>query len=74
MEAKGAKLVNTKFSQMGYRTKVDQIGIILAGKDLSSKNSVIVSAHLDTVFPEEIEIKIRSKETRLLDPRVGDDS
>lgn len=70
MEAKRAKLVKTKFSQMGYRTKVDQVWNVLTGKDLSSKNSVIVSAHLDTVFPEEIEIKIRRKDARLFAPGV----
>ena len=35
---------------------------------------VVISAHLDTVFPEETPVKVRREGTRLYAPGVGDDS
>lgn len=35
---------------------------------------VVVSAHLDTVFPEGTDVKVRREGTRLAAPGVGDDS
>ncbi len=35
---------------------------------------VVLAAHLDTVFPEDVNVKVRREGTRLFAPGIGDDS
>lgn len=35
---------------------------------------IVIAAHLDTVFPEETEVKVKREGTRLLAPGIGDDT
>ncbi|WP_421937866.1 M20/M25/M40 family metallo-hydrolase [Phenylobacterium sp.] len=37
-------------------------------------NIVVIAAHLDTVFPEEVSVKVRREGTKLHAPGVGDDT
>lgn len=55
---------------------LDEIGNVIAlrpGTDPAAK-LVVVSAHLDTVFPEGTDVTVRREGDRLYAPGVGDDS
>ena len=53
----------------------DSEGNVMGLRRGSGKGSMlVVAAHLDTVFPEGTEIKVKREGTRLLAPGVGDDS
>lgn len=55
----------------------DEIGNVMAlrrGTGASDGKLVVVSAHLDTVFPEGTPIKVRREGTKLFAPGIGDDS
>jgi acetylornithine deacetylase/succinyl-diaminopimelate desuccinylase-like protein len=74
-EENRGNLISNCFKESGYQVQTDQIGNLLAAKDFSKIESpVIVSAHLDTVFPEEVPIKVIREADKLSAPGVGDDS
>lgn len=55
---------------------IDEVGNVLAlrpGTDPKAK-AVVLSAHLDTVFPEDTVIKVRREGDKLHAPGIGDDS
>jgi acetylornithine deacetylase/succinyl-diaminopimelate desuccinylase-like protein len=76
-EAERAKLVRTMFADLGYEdAAIDAEGNVTAlrpGTDPDAK-LVVVSAHLDTVFPEGTDVKVRREGDRLYAPGIGDDS
>ncbi|RRA99959.1 M20/M25/M40 family metallo-hydrolase [Larkinella rosea] len=54
---------------------IDEIGNVIAKrKGRSSRKTVVVEAHLDTVFPEGTDVKVRQKGDTLYAPGVGDDT
>lgn len=68
-----------RFTSLGFDVKIDEIGNVIAS--LPSDNlqdeklpGVIIAAHLDTVFGEEVGIKVIRVGDKLLGPGVGDDS
>ena len=59
----------------GLAPTIDSEGNVLAlRKGTASGPVVVVSAHLDTVFPEGTIVKVRREGSRLYAPGVGDDS
>ena len=59
----------------GLAPSIDAEGNVLAlRKGTDSGPAVVVSAHLDTVFPEGTNVKVRREGNRLSAPGVGDDS
>lgn len=57
--------------------ETDAVGNVMAlrrGTAPAGGKVVVISAHLDTVFPEETPIKVRREGTRLYAPGIGDDS
>jgi acetylornithine deacetylase/succinyl-diaminopimelate desuccinylase-like protein len=74
-EENRGKFILNCFKESGYQVQTDQIGNVLAAKDFSKISTpVIVSAHLDTVFPEDVPIKVTREGDKLSAPGVGDDS
>ncbi|MRS64241.1 M20/M25/M40 family metallo-hydrolase [Larkinella terrae] len=54
---------------------IDEIGNVIAKrKGRSGKKTVVVEAHLDTVFPEGTDVKVKQKGDTLYAPGVGDDT
>lgn len=55
---------------------VDEVGNVIALRPGTDKRAkpVVISAHLDTVFPEGTPIKVRREGNRLHAPGIGDDS
>ena len=59
----------------GLDARIDEEGNVLALRKGTEPGPVVaVSAHLDTVFPEGTDVKVRRNGTRLNAPGVGDDS
>ena len=76
-EAERAKAMAEKFRAVGLQdVTIDAEGNVLGlrpGGDPGAK-LVVISAHLDTVFPEGTDVKVKREGTRLAAPGVGDDS
>ena len=54
---------------------IDEVGNVLAKRrGKSGKKTVVLEAHLDTVFPEETDVKIKMRGDTLYAPGVGDDT
>ncbi|GAB3264057.1 M20/M25/M40 family metallo-hydrolase [Larkinella harenae] len=54
---------------------IDEIGNVIGKrKGRSGKKAVVVEAHLDTVFPEGTDVKVKQKGDTLYAPGVGDDT
>ncbi|HVH49129.1 MAG TPA: M20/M25/M40 family metallo-hydrolase [Sphingomicrobium sp.] len=59
----------------GLDPQIDELGNVLAlRKGTAAGPVVVVSAHLDTVFPAGTNVKVRREGNRLYAPGVGDDS
>ncbi|HEX6217756.1 MAG TPA: M20/M25/M40 family metallo-hydrolase [Sphingomicrobium sp.] len=70
-----AKLFADMLRKRGLDARIDEIGNVLAlRKGTAAGPVVVVSAHLDTVFPEGTDVKVRREGNRLYAPGVGDDS
>jgi len=66
----------TMFKERGLSdSEIDEEGNVLGlRKGTSGGGLVVVSAHLDTVFPEGTNVKVRREGDKLYAPGVGDDS
>ena len=54
---------------------IDKVGNVLAKRrGKTGKKTVVLDAHLDTVFPEETDVKIKMRGDTLYAPGVGDDT
>src|SRR5918997_5851199 len=75
-EDKRAKVYMDMFKQHGLTdVEIDPEGNVLGmRKGTGGGPVVVVSAHLDTVFPEGTDVKVKRQGTRLYAPGVGDDS
>jgi acetylornithine deacetylase/succinyl-diaminopimelate desuccinylase-like protein len=55
--------------------RTDEVGNVLAlWKGRTGQETVAVVAHLDTVFPEGTDVKVRREGDRLIAPGIGDDT
>lgn len=62
---------------LGFRTRIDSIGNVIAerpGTGSTDGPTVVLSGHLDTVFPEGTDVKVRDEAggTRLRGPGIAD--
>ena len=74
-EAERAAWVKARLSAEGLPTEQDEVGNVYAC--LSGRGEappVVVTAHLDTVFPAETDLRIRRRGHRLYGPGLGDNS
>lgn len=70
-----AKAFADMLRKRGLDAKIDAEGNVLAlRKGTEAGPAVVVSAHLDTVFPEGTDVTVRRQGTRLSAPGIGDDS
>jgi tripeptide aminopeptidase len=72
--ARGARMLE-KFKALGLAdVHVDEVGNVIGtrpGKDRTAK-ALMVAAHLDTVFPPDVPIKVRREGDTLHAPGIGD--
>ncbi|MDQ3697424.1 MAG: M20/M25/M40 family metallo-hydrolase [Gemmatimonadota bacterium] len=73
---RGAEL-KRRFEALGLRdVRVDEVGNVIAtrvGAGPGAGPSVVLSAHLDTVFPEGTDVTVKREGTRFRAPGIGDD-
>ena len=71
-----ARDIARRFAEIGLtKVRTDDEGNVVASRPgLASRPSVIVSAHLDTVFPEGTDVRVRRDGTRLHAPGISDNT
>ncbi|HLF24539.1 MAG TPA: M20/M25/M40 family metallo-hydrolase, partial [Burkholderiales bacterium] len=71
--ARGAEY-KRRFDALGLRARVDAVGNVIAERAGTGRGPTIVLAgHLDTVFPEGTDVKVRDAGPRMKAPGIGDD-
>jgi len=75
-EEKRAKAYAEMLRQSGLSDiEIDEEGNVIGlRKGIGTGTLIAIAAHLDTVFPEGTNVKVRREGTRLYSPGVGDDS
>ena len=72
-EAARAAAVQKLLAEMHLSAQIDKTGnLVLELRGVSEKEVVLVSAHLDTVFPAGTDVKVRHEGIRLLGPGISD--
>jgi acetylornithine deacetylase/succinyl-diaminopimelate desuccinylase-like protein len=70
-----AKAFADMLRKRGHDPAIDEAGNVIAlRKGAEAGPAVVVSAHLDTVFPEGTDVTVKREGTKLMAPGVGDDS
>ena len=74
-EERRAAVLKKRFEALGLRNvRIDSIGNVIAERPGTGGGPVVViAAHLDTVFPEETDVKVKRDGTMLRGPGIGDD-
>jgi acetylornithine deacetylase/succinyl-diaminopimelate desuccinylase-like protein len=74
-EAARAAALRDSFEAVGLsRARIDAAGNVIAERPgLGDRPRVVISAHLDTVFPEGTDVGVRRDGSRLHGPGIGDD-
>jgi tripeptide aminopeptidase len=74
-EAARGDLLRGAFQQLGLRNvRVDKAGNVLGDRPgAAARPRLVLSAHLDTVFPEDTDVKVKRSGTVLSGPGIGDD-
>jgi len=72
--ARGAEL-KRRFEALGYKNvRIDSIGNVIAERRGTGNGpTVLIAGHLDTVFPEGTDVKVKRQGTRMTAPGIGDD-
>jgi tripeptide aminopeptidase len=74
-EHERAEFVSAQFRRLGLEVEVDDTPNVYARvKGTSDGPGLMVSAHLDTVFPQETDLSNRREGNRLYGPGIGDNS
>ena len=72
-ESARAAGVKAALSTAGLRAQIDSAGNVIAElRGVNDREVVIVSAHLDTVFPQGTEIHVRREGSKIFAPGVSD--
>jgi acetylornithine deacetylase/succinyl-diaminopimelate desuccinylase-like protein len=63
-----------RFEALGLTARIDAVGNVIAERPGTGKGPTIVLAgHLDTVFPEGTDVKVKDEGGRMKGPGIGDD-
>ncbi len=72
-ETQRAKYIEKRFSELGLvDITIDEVGNVIACWPKVSSNYVCLSAHLDTVFPSEVDCKVKKVGDRYFAPGISD--
>jgi tripeptide aminopeptidase len=74
-ESARGEVLRQAFQQLGLRNaRIDKVGNVLGDRPgAAARPRLVVSAHLDTVFPPETEVKVKRDGAILRGPGTGDD-
>lgn len=68
-----AAAVKELLAETGLTVHVDKIGNVIGElRGANEREIVLVSAHLDTVFPAETDVKVRREGSRMIAPGISD--
>lgn len=75
LEAKRGEWFKQRFTELGLKhVRVDKVGNVLGERPGKGSGPVLVlAAHLDTVFPEGTDVKVKRDGSILKGPGIGDD-
>ena len=63
-----------RFEALGLTTRIDSIGNVIAERRGTGDGpTVMIAGHLDTVFPEGTDVKVKREGTLMRGPGIGDD-
>ena len=71
-----AKELQRRFAAIGYKdARIDKEGNVIALRPGAGKGpKLVMSAHIDTVFPEGTDLTIKEKDGKIFVPGIGDDT
>jgi tripeptide aminopeptidase len=74
-ETKRGELLASLFRETGLKNvRVDRVGNVIAERPgTSARPNLVISAHLDTVFPRGTDVRVRRQGSVLRGPGIGDD-
>jgi tripeptide aminopeptidase len=74
-EERRGEEMKRRFEALGLRNvRIDSIGNVIAERPgVGGGPVVVLAAHLDTVFPEETDVRVKRDGTMLRGPGIGDD-
>ena len=74
-EQKRAVAMKEVFARLGLRdVRIDSEGNVIGERPgLSPRPRLVLAAHLDTVFPEQTDVRVSREGTRMKGPGIGDD-
>lgn len=74
-EMERSKAFQKEMIAIGYaNTRIDELGNVIAEVPGTAKGpTVLLEGHLDTVFPEGTNVKVKREGNRLIGPGIGDD-
>jgi len=72
-EAQRAAAVKSLLAAAGLKVQTDETGNVIAEiRGANDKEAVLLSAHLDTVFPPGTDVKVRREDGRMSAPGISD--
>lgn len=72
-EAQRAAAIKSLFASTGLEVQIDKTGNVIGElRGANEKEIVVLSAHLDTVFPPNTDVKVRRDGDRFLAPGISD--
>jgi len=74
-EAVRGAAVKKKFEALGLKNvRVDRVGNVIGERPgLAARPNIVLAAHLDTVFPEGTDVRVKREGSVLRAPGIGDD-
>jgi len=73
-EAARAAEYKRRLESLGLTARIDSIGNVIAERPGTGAGpTVVLAGHLDTVFPEGTDVKVKDAGDRMLGPGIGDD-
>lgn len=75
-EGKRAEYYKRRFIELGLiSVRIDAVGNVIGERPGSDPSrSLVIAAHLDTVFPEGTDVKVKREGNLLIGPGIGDDA
>jgi acetylornithine deacetylase/succinyl-diaminopimelate desuccinylase-like protein len=72
-EARRGEFLKTLFEATGWQVRIDKTGNVIAERPgTDAKSVILLVAHLDTVFPASVDVRVKRDANRLSAPGIAD--